>query len=106
MTALHLCRAPRRAHDVQSQSQLLPTLVRAARVIHDATARRGGTTSLVRTYNKPVLVRSIDPRGAFAPDIRAIAVGSLQHDPDLGMPSGSERAIIKRCCMTAHFLST
>jgi len=60
----------------------------------------------MRTHNKPVLVRSIDPRGAFAPDIRAIAVGSLQREPDIGMPSGSERAIIKRCCMTAYFLST
>jgi hypothetical protein len=60
----------------------------------------------VRTYSKPVPVRSIDPRGAFAPDIRAIALGSLQLDPDIDMPSGSERTIIKRCCMTAHFLST
>jgi hypothetical protein len=64
------------------------------------------TYNKLRTYNKAVLMRSIDPRGAFAPDIRAIAVGSLQRDPDIGMPSGSERAIIKRCCMTAHFLST
>jgi hypothetical protein len=80
--------------------------VRTARVIQDATARRGGTTSFVRTYNKPVLVRSIDPHGILAPGIRAIAVVSLQRDPDIGMPSGSERAIIKRCCMSAHFLST
>jgi len=50
-------------------------------------------------YNKPVLVRSIDPSDAFAPGIRAIAGVSLQREPDIGMPSGSERAIIKRCCM-------
>src|ERR1700691_356358 len=41
MTALHLCRALRRAHDVQSQSQLLPTLVRAGRVIQDAITTAG-----------------------------------------------------------------
>jgi hypothetical protein len=60
----------------------------------------------VRTHNKPVPVRSIDPRGVLAPDIRAIAVASLQFDPSIAMSSGSERAIIKRRCMTAHFLST
>jgi hypothetical protein len=60
----------------------------------------------VRTYNKPVLVRSIDPHGVLSPGIRAICAVSPRRDPDIGMPSGSERAIIKRCCMTAHFLST
>jgi len=63
-------------------------------------------TSLVRTHNKPVLVRSIDPHGVLAPGARAISAVSPQRDPDIGMPSGSERAIFKRCCMTAYFLST
>src|SRR5580700_6606761 len=50
--ALHLCRMLRRAHhahDAQPQIQLLPIFAQTARVIHDAIARRGGTTSLAPT---------------------------------------------------------
>jgi hypothetical protein len=97
--ALHFCPAQRRAHDATPQFQRLPIL------IHDATARRDGTTSLPRTHNKPASVRSTDPAGVLAPNVRVIAAISPYCDFDIDMLLGIERTIIsRRCCIMMHFL--
>jgi hypothetical protein len=96
----------RRAHhapDAQPQIQLLPIFAQTAR--HPRRDRKAKWNDQPGA-NKPAWVRSIDPRGAVAPSIRAIAVVSLHCDPETGMLLAIGRTIRKCCCcMTAHSLT-
>ena len=71
--------------------------------VHDAAARRDGTISLARTHNKPAWVRSTDPAGVLAPDIRLSLKFRCIADFDIDMLLGIERTIFsRRCCITMH----